>query len=441
MSEIEQHVDAIIIAYDPPFTLPVTFWENLATELEARLELKVLLLDASQSGAEIEMRAKSILAILVESQTTRACLIAIQRDATGLASIQTARLWKYMETGTGSSLRFYASSPWGAVEWAELIACSRLARTHRWILDVQHCNSFESHDYAWNRSMVSQTIWELRRLGVDCDFSVQEILNANPLPTLILPWDLPRSSNNHFAKSNGVLTSSTASRPVPIESLIPESDWAHIIVGLYLQSFERGTVPLNCRIPSTDAGRNHNSGPGTFSFDRWTDLQSRMNHLLPSEYRGRADETSPTSMGSASLRFDANGQIPWDLIWTSFCDLALAGGPPHRGSLLEAVTRQECEEASEAYQLVVNEIRRGVGLATQLETRESLIPGWVGIVCESEEMSGWLLRAIITENVMVRREGPILYVPAGPEFRIQKEIKNVITSVAKTVHYWRHHRT
>jgi len=30
--------------------------------------------------------------------------------------------------------------------------------------------------------------------------------------------------------------------------------------------------------------------------------------------------------------------------------------------------------------------------------------------------------------------------PAGPAFRLDKEIKNVITVVAKTHHYWTEHR-
>jgi sirohydrochlorin cobaltochelatase len=44
------------------------------------------------------------------------------------------------------------------------------------------------------------------------------------------------------------------------------------------------------------------------------------------------------------------------------------------------------------------------------------------------------------ENVSVRREGPVLYLPAAPSYRLDKEIKNVITVVAKTYHYWCEHR-
>ena len=69
----------------------------------------------------------------------------------------------------------------------------------------------------------------------------------------------------------------------------------------------------------------------------------------------------------------------------------------------------------------------------------SKIPGWVGVRCESEEMAIWLMRAIIVENVMVRREGDVIYLPAGPQFTLKREIKNVVTVIAKTTHYWTAH--
>jgi sirohydrochlorin cobaltochelatase len=54
-------------------------------------------------------------------------------------------------------------------------------------------------------------------------------------------------------------------------------------------------------------------------------------------------------------------------------------------------------------------------------------------------MALWLLRAIVVENVSVRREGTVLFLPAGPAFRLNQEIKNVITVAAKTYHYWAEH--
>jgi hypothetical protein len=54
-------------------------------------------------------------------------------------------------------------------------------------------------------------------------------------------------------------------------------------------------------------------------------------------------------------------------------------------------------------------------------------------------MAGWLLRAIVMENVAARREGLRLDLPASPAFRLDKEIKNVVTVIAKTSHYWLGH--
>ena len=54
-------------------------------------------------------------------------------------------------------------------------------------------------------------------------------------------------------------------------------------------------------------------------------------------------------------------------------------------------------------------------------------------------MAVWLLRAVVAEIVCVRRDGAVLYVPAGPDFRLDYEIRNVITALAKTNHFRRGH--
>jgi sirohydrochlorin cobaltochelatase len=55
-------------------------------------------------------------------------------------------------------------------------------------------------------------------------------------------------------------------------------------------------------------------------------------------------------------------------------------------------------------------------------------------------MAIWLMRAIVVENIMVRREGAVLCLPVGCRFTLEGEIKNVVTVVAKTYHYWREHQ-
>lgn len=88
---------------------------------------------------------------------------------------------------------------------------------------------------------------------------------------------------------------------------------------------------------------------------------------------------------------------------------------------------------------MLQELERGITLVTGLKVIRSDTPGWIGMECHSEEMALWLLRAIIVENVTVRREETALWFPAGPEFRLEREIKNVITVIAKTNHYWEEH--
>lgn len=168
-------------------------------------------------------------------------------------------------------------------------------------------------------------------------------------------------------------------------------------------------------------------------------LHKQLQQHLPSEYAERLDDVSAQSMGSAKIAPDESGLVPWDKIWTSFCDLAMAGGPPHRGTLLEPVETSRIEQSPEVYRAVVAEIRRGIGLASGLATCDSPYLGWVCIQCDSQQMAAWLMRAILVENISVRRESSKLYVPAGPDYRVEKEIKNVITAVAKTTHYWKAH--
>ncbi len=168
------------------------------------------------------------------------------------------------------------------------------------------------------------------------------------------------------------------------------------------------------------------------------DLAARMAALLPPRYQEGA-EVSPEPMGAAGLVFDEEGQVAWDRIWEDFCDLALAGGPPHRGELLEPVDPARCLVDPEGYRRVLDEVERGLRMVTRLEVVRGEAPGWIGLACDSQEMAIWLLRAIVVENVFARREGTVLYFPVGPDFTLAREIKNIVTVVAKTHHYWQEH--
>jgi sirohydrochlorin cobaltochelatase len=152
---------------------------------------------------------------------------------------------------------------------------------------------------------------------------------------------------------------------------------------------------------------------------------------------GRAASAAP--MPAAPLQYDAEGRVAWDQVWTGFCELAIAGGPPHRGTLLEPVPPGEAAADRAGYERVLDELERGLWMVTGLPLVRSATPGWIGLECASEEMALWMLQVIVVENISVRREGRTLFLPAGPAFRLEHEIKNVITAVAKTYHYWQEH--
>jgi sirohydrochlorin cobaltochelatase len=164
-------------------------------------------------------------------------------------------------------------------------------------------------------------------------------------------------------------------------------------------------------------------------------LEARINALLPPRYIGCFEDVSPKSMGSAKLRYDSQGKVVWGEIWTTFCHLALAGGPPHRGRLLGPVAVEEIQRSPEQYENVIAELKRALGLCVDLPLLPDAPLGWICLQCDSAATAVWLVRAIVAENVIARNEGASLYLPAGPEFRLEKEIKNVVVCVAKTCHY------
>jgi hypothetical protein len=181
------------------------------------------------------------------------------------------------------------------------------------------------------------------------------------------------------------------------------------------------------------------SRPVTEPRDSYARLEERLKTLLPAAYQETYESVQPVSMGSAGLKYDADGAVAWDQIWGSFCDLAMAGGPPHKGTFLEAGREDAIDADFGRYDAVVDEICRGIRLVTGLRAYASPTPGWVSVTCTGDTMADWLLRAIVMENVAARRAGAVLELPAAPHFRIEKEIKNVITVIAKTCHYWLGH--
>jgi len=113
-------------------------------------------------------------------------------------------------------------------------------------------------------------------------------------------------------------------------------------------------------------------------------------------------------------------------------------GPIVDGSIGNATAGAIAANA-EPYEKVADEICRGIWLAADLPAQPDTHPGWVRLQCHSTTMADWLMRAIVMENVAARSSGVMLYLPAAPHFRIEKEIKNVVTVIAKTAHYWMGH--
>jgi len=87
---------------------------------------------------------------------------------------------------------------------------------------------------------------------------------------------------------------------------------------------------------------------------------------------------------------------------------------------------------------MMEELRRGILETTGLRA-EPATPGWLAITCDTPEMARWLRDAIRLENVESAADGARLLVPAGSNFRLEDEVKSVITVVAKTHHYWTVH--
>jgi Ni2+-binding GTPase involved in maturation of urease and hydrogenase len=87
---------------------------------------------------------------------------------------------------------------------------------------------------------------------------------------------------------------------------------------------------------------------------------------------------------------------------------------------------------------MVQEIRRGIWETTGLYS-EPGAAGWITVTCESRAMADWLGAAIASENVEAQVEDDRILLPAGPRFRLENEVKSIITVVAKTHHYGTRH--
>jgi sirohydrochlorin cobaltochelatase len=154
----------------------------------------------------------------------------------------------------------------------------------------------------------------------------------------------------------------------------------------------------------------------------------------------RIRELAPPSaepMASAPFLW-RDGRPDWGAMWTTFCDLALHGGPPQRGPRQALRAPADAGASAGPTPELFAEMQRGIRETTGLEA-EPDAPGWIAVTCESPRMAAWLCAAIILENVEARLAGARLLLPAGPDFVLEDQVKSLVTVMAKTYHFWREH--
>jgi hypothetical protein len=169
-------------------------------------------------------------------------------------------------------------------------------------------------------------------------------------------------------------------------------------------------------------------------------LRPTLGRARESRIRDYAPAPPPAPMSSAPFLLRADGRPDWGAMWGSFCELALYGGPPHRGPDNPLRAPLTFGASAVTNETMVDEMRRGIWETTGLYA-EPTGDGWLAVTCESRAMAAWLCAAIILENVEARVEEDRLLVPAGPDYRLEDEVKSIITVLAKTNHYWQAHIT
>jgi len=149
---------------------------------------------------------------------------------------------------------------------------------------------------------------------------------------------------------------------------------------------------------------------------------------------GRADRAAP--MAAAPMRYQDDGCPAWDKMWDNFCALASEGGPAHRPDRLEP--DRLALPGDEEWAMVAREIARGVTLVTGLPAHP-FNHGWVDVSCKSSVQASWLAREARLEGIASVAVGARWSLPAARGWRIEQEIKSVMTVAAKTHHYWTTH--
>src|SRR5262249_25512569 len=138
------------------------------------------------------------------------------------------------------------------------------------------------------------------------------------------------------------------------------------------------------------------------------------------EYAPAARLDSTTPMTSAPFLWRPDGRPDWGGMWTTFCELALYGGPPPPGP--QGPPRAPPGPSADSDAEMLAEMRRGIWETTGLYA-EPAGPGWLSLTCDSPTMAAWMCAAIILENVGARLDDDRLMLPAGPSFDLKDEVK------------------
>src|SRR5512147_1107846 len=144
---------------------------------------------------------------------------------------------------------------------------------------------------------------------------------------------------------------------------------------------------------------------------------TRIRELAPPVSRDAA------TMGAAPFVW-REGRPDWGAMWTTFCELALYGGPPHRG-IEDALEAPQTDSDTMVINETIMELRRGIHETTGLYS-EPAPPNWLAVTCHSKKMAAWMAASIILENVDAKCEDEILYVPCSPDFDLKNQVKSVI---------------
>lgn len=429
--------------------------EELARSIELRLKQSVILCWPDDSAATFLESIQSLCDAGI--QRVVVCPLGLLPvPATGaipLLLARAARQW--------SALSFHAAPPLSWLDWAGWLQCTAIETLASigtppesaavLLLGRGSTNVLDNGDLARLAQFLRNGPFAFveHAFITEARPSISEAVGhmvEGPVKTaVVVPWR--QASDDNLLQCQVAVTAATQGTGITAQVVAPrlaQASLVNLLVSNHLSAL--ADRPLQFESDSSVATTSQQAGMGSIDSGLSAEeafelqqMQQRINAMLPFEYQGRFEDVSPKSMGSAGLKYDSDGNVAWDQIWTSFCDLALAGGPPHRGKLLEAVTAADALADEDNYQAVVAEIERGIRLVTSLPIVTSSVAGWVGVRCDSEQMAVWLMRAIIVENIMVRREAEVLYLPAGPQFTLKREIKNVITAIAKTTHYWKAH--